>query len=260
MIGNIFNHLYNGGEIDNVEIAKISQYAENVFFGKPSGLMDQMACAVGGAVYIDFADCEGPLIERVDFPLSDFGYALCIVNTGGNHADLNDDYASVPSEMRRVAEILGRGRLCGLSEGEILSHAAQIRESLGDRALMRAIHFVRECRRVGEGVAAIRRADINAFFALTCESGHSSYEYLQNVYTTINVAEQGLSLALALTDGYLSSRSGAYRVHGGGFAGTIQAFVKTSDMPEYVSLMDSVFGKGAAMALNIRPLGATRLF
>ena len=260
MIGNIINHLYCDGRVDNQEIAKYAQFSENVYFGKPCGLMDQMACAVGGFVYIDFLDNKNPVVESVDLSLSQYGYSLCIVNTGGNHANLNDDYASVPSEMKAVAKALGREVLRGLREEDILASAAKLRSTVGDRAILRAIHFVRENERVESAKAALKSGDLDSFYQVILASGRSSFQYLQNVYTTINVSEQGLSLALALTDGFLTERGGAFRVHGGGFAGTIQAFVKTEDLDEYVSLIDSVFGKGSAMPLNIRPLGAVKLF
>ena len=260
MIGNVLNHLYNDGRVDNRLIAKYAQYSENVYFGKPCGLMDQMACAVGGFVYIDFENGENPIVESVNLSLSDAGYSLCIVNTGGNHANLNDDYASVPREMKAVASHFGRSVLRGIDEESITRAAPTLRTTVGDRAILRAIHFVRENERVTLARDALRLGDIERFYSIISESGRSSFEYLQNVYTTINVSEQGLSLALALTDGFLKGRSGAYRVHGGGFAGTIQAFVKNDDLAEYVSLMDSVFGSGSAVALNIRPAGAVRLF
>ena len=260
MIGNILNHFYNDGKIDNKEIAKVAQYSENEYFGKPCGLMDQMACAVGSFVYIDFAKENEPKVIPVEFSLSDAGYALCIVNTGGSHANLNEDYASVPSEMKGAAAILGREKLVGLSEKEVISKASEIREKLGDRALLRAIHFVRECERVERAKDALMKGDIDSFFENVSGSGSSSFKYLQNVYTTKAVNEQGLSLALALTDGYLAGKGGAHRVHGGGFAGTIQAFVKVEDLAGYVELMDGVFGEGAVDVLGIRPLGAAKLF
>lgn len=260
MIGNILNHLYNEGRVENSEIAKYAQYAENVYFGKPCGLMDQMACAVGGFVYIDFEDKNNPEVESVEFSLADAGYSLCIVNTGGNHANLNDDYASVPSEMKAVAACFGRENLRGLSEAELLSSVASLREKVGDRAILRAIHFLRENDRVVLARDALKNRDLERFYPIIVESGRSSFQYLQNVYTTLNVAEQGLSLAIAITDGFFKDKDGAFRVHGGGFAGTIQAFVKNEHLSDYVALMDSVFGKGAAMPLNIRPLGAAKLF
>ncbi len=260
MVGNILNHFYNGGEVDNQEIAKYAQYSENVYFGKPCGLMDQMACAVGGFVYIDFEDNSSPVVESVDFSLSNAGYSLCIVNTGGNHANLNADYASVPAEMKSVAHGFGKEVIRGLSEEELIAKAAELREKVGDRAILRALHFVRENARVEAARDALKAGELEKFFSIILASGHSSFEYLQNVYTTINVQEQGLSLALAITDGYLSGKNCAFRVHGGGFAGTIQAFVKNEYLDGYVALMNSVFGEGAAMPLNIRPAGAVKLF
>ncbi len=260
MIGNIFNHLFNEGKISNVEIAKIAQFAENEYFGKPCGLMDQMACAVGGLVYMDFEYPKAPYIEPIIFSLSDAGYYLCIVNTGGNHADLNEDYASVPLEMKKVASILGRDVLRGASETDVLLKAKDIRATAGDRALMRAVHFLRENKRVESAKAALLGKNTDHFFRQVIASGKSSFEFLQNVYTTKNVSEQGLSLALLLTEGFLEGRDGAYRVHGGGFAGTIQAYVKKEWVEEYTALMESVFGEGAVMRLGIRPLGACRLF
>ena len=260
MIGNIFNYLYNEGKVSNVEIAKLSQYAENVYFGKPCGLMDQMACAVGGFVYIDFEDNKNPIVDPIDFSLTSAGYSLCIVNTGGNHANLNDDYASIPYEMKAVANQFGKEVLRGLCEEDIISKIASLREQHGDRAVLRALHFVRENTRVGEIRDSLKNADVNGFLDGILASGASSFKYLQNVYTTINVKEQGLSLALALTEGYLEGKGCAWRVHGGGFAGTIQVFIKNEYIDGYCALMDSVFGEGAAMKLKIRPVGACQLF
>lgn len=259
MIGNILNHLYNGGKIDNKELAHVAQYAENKFFGKPCGLMDQMACAVGGFVYIDFAEAECPVVEPISFAIGEHGYSLAIVNTGGNHADLNEDYASVPREMRAVASALGKTVLREVSESEIFAKIPELRATVGDRAILRAIHFQRENNRVEAAARALRDGDIDTFLMTVRASGRSSFEYLQNVYTNVNVREQGLSLALALTDGFLGD-SGALRVHGGGFAGTVQVFLPTSRADEYREYIDSVFREGAAMSLNIRPVGATRLF
>ena len=259
MIGNILNHLYNGGRIDNKELAHIAQYAENKFFGKPCGLMDQMACAVGGFVYIDFADAQHPVVEPISFAIGDKGYALSIVNTGGNHADLNEDYASVPREMRAVAAAFGRDALRGVTEADILPLIPTLRETLGDRAILRALHFLRENDRVTCAADALKNGDVDTFLHTVKESGRSSFEYLQNVYTNINVKEQGLSLALCLTDGFLGGE-GAFRVHGGGFAGTVQVFLPKSRHAAYNAYINSVFGEGAAMTLNIRPVGAVRLF
>ena len=260
MVGNILNHLYNDGRVDNKEIAKYAQYSENVYFGKPCGLMDQMACAVGGFVYIDFEDNKNPVVESVSFSLADAGYSLCIVNTGGSHAGLNEDYASVPAEMKSVAAYFGKENLRGLTEDEILSAVPMLRKRVGDRAILRSIHFVRENDRVDCARDALKEGDLDSFYKTILASGRSSYQYLQNVYTNHNPFEQGISLALCVADGSLLGKSGAFRVHGGGFAGTIQAFVKNEDLPEFMDRMDSVFGKGASMPLNIRPLGAVKLF
>lgn len=260
MIGNILNYIYSNGEVDSTEIAKIAKYAENEFFGKPCGLMDQMACAVGGFVYMDFEDSENPEVEPIEFSLSDEGYSLCIVNTGGNHADLNEDYASVPGEMKAVAKLLGRDTLRGLTEEDIIKNINNIRRLVGDRAVLRSLHFLRENKRVGAVKEALKSGDIKSFLSVVSESGRSSFEYLQNVYSAANVSEQGLSLALALTDGYLEGEDVAFRVHGGGFAGTIQVFIKNRDVEGYVRYMDSIFGEGSSVVFNIRPVGATKLF
>ena len=259
MIGNILNHLFCDGRIDNVELAKIAQYAENVYFGKPCGLMDQTACAVGGFVAIDFESPTEPVITPIPFSFAETGYQLIIVDTGGNHADLTPDYAAVPAEMRAVAACFGREVLRGISEAEITARARELRERLGDRHLLRALHFVRENIRVEKQAEALLRGDFAAFLSGVLASGDSSYKYLQNVYTTANPSEQGLSLALALTDGMLSGKDCAWRVHGGGFAGTIQVFVRGEYAKDYVCAMNSVFGQGAAMPLSIRPRGAVRI-
>ena len=260
MVGNILNHFYNDGKVDNKDIAKLSQYSENEYFGKPCGLMDQMACAVGGFVYIDFEDPKTPVVEPISFSLTDAGYSLCIVNTGGNHANLNDDYASIPSEMKAVAAMLGREVLRGATEEDIIAKIPVIRREVNDRAVLRALHYVNENKRVVKAKEGLKSGDIEGFFESLLSSGDSSFKYLQNVYTTVNPGEQGLSLALALTEGYLKGKGGAFRVHGGGFAGTIQAFVKNEYLDGYLALMNSVFGEGAVMKLSIRPVGACKLF
>ena len=258
MIGNILSHLYNAGRIDNKELAHFARFAENVYFGKPCGLMDQMACAVGGFVFIDFENAASPEVLPIDFSLTDAGYSLCIVNTGGNHADLNEDYASVPREMRSVAALFGREILRGLTIADIISEAEKIRNTCGDRAFMRAAHYLRENDRVSRAKFALLKGDVGAFLNEISESGRSSFEYLQNVYTTLNVKEQGISVALMLTDVF-GDGVGAFRVHGGGFAGTIQAFVQSCKAAEYCKYMDSVLGKGSAMQLRIRSAGACKL-
>ena len=259
MIGNILNHIYNDGAIDNVEIAKIAQYAENVFFGKPCGLMDQVACAVGGIVAIDFADPSAPVINRLDVDISGAGYNLCITNTGGNHADLTEDYASVPAEMKGIAAYFGKTVLRDLSEDDVVASMPILRAQYSDRAILRALHFFAENRRVAEQTEALAKGDLEGFFANVIASGRSSYCYLQNVYTTKNVSEQGLSVALCLSERLLSGKKAAWRVHGGGFAGTVQAFVPTLDVSAYREVMDAAFGSGACMVLRIRPVGAIKL-
>ena len=259
MVGNILSHMYNGGKVDNVEIAKMAQFSENVFFGKPCGLMDQVACAAGGIVAIDFADPKSPIIDKLDFDISAQGYNLCIVNTGGNHADLTDDYASVPAEMKSVAAHFGKKVLREVDETAFAKDIPALREKVGDRAILRALHFFNENKRVAKQKAALKASDLDAFFAEVIASGRSSFCYLQNVYTTKNLTEQGLSLALCLADGYLSGKRAAFRVHGGGFAGTIQAFIHESDVEGFRAIMDSVFGEGKCIVLRIRPEGAVRI-
>ena len=259
MVGNILNYFYNDGKVDNVEIAKMAQYSENVFFGKPCGLMDQMACAVGGFVYIDFEDTKNPKIEKIDFNLSGAGYALCIVNTGGNHADLNDDYASVPSEMKAVAKELGCEYLRQTCLGEVMANVKELREKVGDRAILRAYHFFNENDRVSAQASYLKENDVESFLEFVIKSGNSSFKFLQNVYTTKNVSEQGLSLALAITENILCDTGAAWRVHGGGFAGTIQAFVPFEQVSAYKEEIDSALGEGACHILRIRPYGAIQV-
>ncbi len=259
MIGNILSHLYNDGKVDNVEIAKISQYAENVFFGKPCGLMDQVACAVGGIVGIDFGDPKNPIIEKLDFDMSAAGYNLCIVNTGGNHADLTDDYASVPAEMKSVAKALGKEVLRDLDEEAVIKAIPELRKTVGDRAILRALHFYAENRRVQKLTQDLKNNDLDAFFAGILASGRSSFCYLQNVYTCKNLSEQGLSLALCLAEKALGGKRAAWRVHGGGFAGTIQAFVPNENVEEFRRVMDGALGDGCCMVLRIRPVGAVKI-
>ena len=259
MIGNILNHIYNDGNVDNVEIAKLAQYSENQFFGKPCGLMDQMACGVGGIIAIDFADPTDPIIEKVNFDITAAGYNLCIVNTGGNHADLTDDYASVPAEMKAVAAAFGKKVLREVDEAELIAKIPALRETLGDRAIMRALHFFAENRRVSLQKEALAKGDLDKFFENVIASGRSSFCYLQNVYTCKNLTEQGLSLALCLAERVLGGKKAAWRVHGGGFAGTIQAFVPTEDVEAFRATMDAAFGEGRCMVLRIRPVGAVKI-
>ena len=258
LVGNLLSGLYNDGTVSPVEIAKYAQYAENVYFGKPSGLMDQMASSVGNLITIDFADPEAPVIEPVDFDFAALGCALCIVDTGGNHADLTNEYAAIPAEMKAVAALFGEEVLRPVSYEALLSKAGEIREKLGDRALLRAIHFVQENHRVEEIVAALRKGDYDRFLTLLTQSGRSSFCYLQNVYANIAPQEQGLSLALALSEQLLDGR-GAFRVHGGGFGGTTQNLVPLDLVPQFKETIESVFGAGSCHILFIRPLGGTEV-
>ncbi len=259
MVGTVLDHFANDGKIEPSELAKISQYAENEFFGKPCGLMDQVACAVGGVVAIDFAVPSAPIIEKIDADIDGAGYALCIVKTGGNHADLTDDYAAIPAEMRSVAAALGVRYLRESSRDALLCALPELRGKVGDRAILRAFHFFDENERVERQKEMLKQGDIEGFFGEVIASGRSSFSYLQNVYTTKNTAEQGVSLALCLAESELSARGGAWRVHGGGFAGTIQAFVKKSEVEEFKRNIEKVLGEGACLVLSIRPDGAIKL-
>ena len=259
MIGNIENHLYNGGRVDGVSIAKIAQYAENRFFGKPCGLMDQMACALGGIISIDFKDPAAPTVTRPDFDLSKAGYSLCIVNTGGNHADLTPDYAAIPAEMKAVAAAMGKSVLREVREEDFAKAIPTLRAQLSDRAILRALHFFAENRRVDEQLTALEQGDLADFLALGDASGRSSFCYLQNVFSPRNPAEQSVSLALALAAPYVKAHGGACRVHGGGFAGTIQALVPHAAAKGLCTLLDGVLGQGACMILQIRPEGAIKV-
>ena len=258
VIGTIVSGLYNDMKVSAVDIAIIGQYAENVYFGKPCGLMDQMACSVGSLVHIDFADKENPIIDPVSVDFDKFGYSLCITDTKGSHADLTHEYAAVPAEMRAVAAVLGKEVLHGTALKDLLKNADEIREKAGDRAFLRAIHFVTENVRVQNAVAALRAEDFDGFLKMIKASGDSSYKYLQNVYTNQDVQHQNVSVALAVSDTILGS-NGVCRVHGGGFAGTIQAFVKNEAVKEYKETLDKVFGEGACAVLKVRKYGGMKV-
>ena len=259
MVGNIENHLYNDGEIDYIEISQISQYAENVHFGKPCGLMDQIACACGGFVHIDFADPAHPVCEKIELDLASHGYDLCVVNTGGSHADLTDDYAAVPAEMKKVAAFFGKEVLRELTKEDVLANVSALREYAGDRAILRAIHFFDENERVKEASACLAKDDISGFFGVIKASGVSSAMSLQNYFTPKAPAEQGITLACAVANSVLAPE-GVCRVHGGGFAGTIQAFVPKAKLEKFVEVMENAFGKGAVTVLSVRPVGMTKIF
>lgn len=258
LIGTILSGLYNDMKISPVEIAIIGQYAENVYFGKPCGLMDQVACSVGNLVHVDFADPKNPVIEQIGFDMNKYGYSLCITDTKGSHADLTADYAAVPEEMKNVAQFFNQEVLLGIDQDMLLSRMGELREKVGDRAVLRALHFVNENVRVQEEVSALNKGEIDTFFALVKASGDSSYKYLQNVYSNSDVQHQNVSVALAVSDMYLGN-NGVSRVHGGGFAGTIQAFVKSEAASGYRKVMDSIFGEGACSVLKIRKYGGKKI-
>lgn len=258
LVGTCLNYLYNDGQVDAVTIAQIAQFAENVHFGKPCGLMDQMASSVGGFITIDFADPENPVIEKVDFDFAACGHALCIVDTKGNHADLTDEYAAIRTEMESVASHFGKKVLRETDESEFYKNIPGVREKFGDRAVLRAIHFFCDNARVVSEVEALRKGNFDEFKRLICESGASSYMYNQNVYSVKKPAEQPVALGLAISEQVLKNK-GAYRVHGGGFAGTIQAFVPNELLSTYKNAVESVFGEGSCYVLLIRPLGGTEV-
>lgn len=248
-----------GARLEPVEIARIGQSAENRFFGKPCGLMDQTASAVGGIVGIDFADPARPRVERIDFDFAREGYALAVVNTGGSHADLTPDYAGIPAEMCAVARFLGANYLREVAPSDLVARGPEIRAACGDRALLRALHFAGENGRVPEMIAALEDRDMKAYLKLVKKSGDSSWRLLQNLYPPEAPAEQGPSLAVALSQDFLGKK-GAARVHGGGFAGTIQAYVPTALFDEWRSLMERFFGAGSVIPIQARSTGATRVF
>lgn len=254
LLGTILSGLYNNDTVSPVEVAKASQVAENQYFGKPSGLLDQMACSVGNLVTIDFADASDPKVRRVDADFGSFGHSLCITDTKGSHADLTPDYAAVPAEMKQIAGHFGKAVLQEVSEAEFLSKLPELRELYGDRPVLRAIHWYEENKRVETQVAALESGDFDAFLKAVNASGDSSYKYLQNVYSPRHLEAQAIPVALAVSDLVLKDR-GASRVHGGGFAGTIQAFVPDDLVEDYRKAMDGLFGEGACHILFVRPVG-----
>lgn len=258
MVANIINNLFNDDKLSKVELAKISQFAEREYFGKPSGLMDQTACAYGGCVYIDFENNEQPKIENISFDLVKHGYKLVIVNVGANHADLTDDYASVPKDMKLIANWFKKDVLRKVTKDEFYKNIVTLRKEYGDKAVLRAAHFFNENERVDKSANALKKDNINEFLKYESLSGKSSFEFLQNVYSDKFPNEQSVSLALCVTEDILGDDS-VCRVHGGGFAGTIQAYVKEEKLKEYVNFMESVLFKGCCYVLNIRPHGSIRL-
>lgn len=259
IIGTIIDGLYNDMSIDMVTIAKVGQYAENVYFGKPCGLMDQCACAVGGLISIDFKDTEHPVVNQVDVDFSKYDHSLCIVDTKGSHADLTDAYGAIPAEMKDVAHYFGKEFLREVDEKEFFDHLADVREAVkNDREILRAIHFFKENARVPQIVEALNNDDFDLFKKLIKESGNSSYKFLQNVYADFDYKHQAVSAGLALSEIVLGDH-GVSRVHGGGFAGTIQAFVENDFVPEYKKEIEKLFGEGSCHVLKVRKLGGCKV-
>jgi galactokinase len=260
LIGTVLNDLYNGGQIPAAEIARIGQLAENEFFNKPCGLMDQMACAVGGIISIDFAYVTRPVVRKVPFDISASDYCLIIVNTGGSHADLTSDYAAIPAEMKAIARALGFENGRQLTRALVYQQIPMLRKRAGDRAILRMLHFLSENERVTEQVKALTEGNIDRFLQLVNASGDSSNKLLQNIYSVQNASEQGLNLALTLADEFVrETGQGACRVHGGGFAGTIQCFIPSCRVGEFTELMDGVFGEQSVLPVKIRPVGALNI-
>ncbi|MBQ1208673.1 MAG: galactokinase [Lachnospiraceae bacterium] len=258
LVGTIINELMNEGKANAVEIAQIGQIAENVYFGKPCGLMDQMASSVGNLVTIDFADKANPVVEKIDFDFSTSGYTLCIIDSGADHADLTDEYAAVPGELKKVCAVFGKSVLREIPEEEFMKRIPEVRKAAGDRAVMRAFHVYADNQRVVKQCEALKNNDFDTFLTLVRQSGESSWMYLQNVIPAGYKEHQEMALALALC-GKLLNGQGAYRVHGGGFAGTIQAFVPNRMVDEFVEGMEAVLGEGSCHCLSIRAEGGVRV-
>ena len=258
LIGTIVSGLYNHMEISPVEIAIMGQYAENVYFGKPCGLMDQMASSVGNLVHIDFEKENEPVIDKVECDFETFGYSLCITDTKSSHADCTPEYAQVPKEMKQVAAVFGKEVLRQVTMEELLSKMEEVRTAAGDRGALRAIHFLTENERVKKETQALNTGDFKSFLQNVKASGDSSFKYLQNVYMNKDVTHQNVSLALALSEVVLGD-CGTCRVHGGGFAGTIQAFVKNEAVNKYQKAMNNHFGEGACSVLKIRKYGGIQV-
>ena len=258
IIGTIISGLYNDMTIDPVVIAQVGQYAENVYFGKPCGLMDQCASSVGSLINIDFNDVAKPIVNKVDVDFSKFGHSLCIVDTKGSHADLTDEYAAIPMEMKKVANYFGKEFLREVDEEDFFNDIAGARKACQDRAVLRAIHLFEENKRVDQEVKALNNSDFETFKKVVKESGDSSYKFLQNVYANCDVQNQSVSIGLAMSEKIIG-RNGVCRVHGGGFAGTIQAFVKDEFVTAYKTEIERVFGKGSCHVLKVRKYGGKKV-
>ena len=258
IIGTIIDGLYNDMSIDMVTIAKVGQYAENVYFGKPCGLMDQCASSVGALIHIDFKDNDHPVVEKVDVDFSSFHHSLCIVDVHASHADLTDDYAAIPTEMKEVAHFFGKEFLREVSEEEFKAHIPELREKMSDRCVIRALHFFKEDARVEKAVSALKNNDFDTFKSVIKSSGDSSYKYLQNIYSNHDETNQAVSIALGLSEDILGDK-GVCRVHGGGFAGTIQAFVEDDYVETYKTEIEKYFGEGSCHILKVRKYGGKKV-
>ncbi len=258
-VGKMLSYFYNTNNVDTKEIALSAQYAENVFYGKPCGLMDQLACVTGGLSGIDFSSPADPTVKSIAYDFTKSGLSLCITNTGSSHSDLSSDYAAVAEEMRSVAALFSKSRLCELDRAFLDENASLVRRKLGDRALLRAYHFFDETERVDEQISSLEKGDTDSFLSLVRESGRSSYCYLQNVYTAAAVTEQPIALALYHSERFLKDLRGAWRIQGGGFAGTVEAFVPTDAAHSYKEYMEKNFGADSCKILSVRPAGAVKI-
>ena len=257
LLCSMLNTFFNDGRMDTVAYAHIGKYSENNYWNKASGLLDQMACAVGGLITIDFFEPQAPKVEKIEFDFASQNHSLIIVNTGRGHADLSADYSSVPNEMKKVAEFFGKEVCAQISEEDVLARLAEVRAYAGDRAVLRALHFFEENKRVDAEVAALKEGRFDDFLANITASGNSSWKWLQNCYTDSNVQEQGITIALALTELFIAEKQrGACRVHGGGFAGVIMAMLPNDIVDEYVEMMEKALGAGNVYRMSIRPYGA----
>lgn len=257
LLCSMLNTFFNAGKMDTVAYAHIGKYSENHYWNKASGLLDQMACAVGGLITIDFLEPQAPVVEKIDFDFASQNHSLIIVNTGKGHADLSADYSSVPNEMKKVAQFFGKEVCAEIKEQDVIDHLAELRAYAGDRSVLRALHFFEENKRVEAEVKALKENRFGDFLDGITSSGNSSWKWLQNCYTNSNVQEQGISIALALTEMFIAEKKrGACRIHGGGFAGVIMAMLPNDLVDEYVTYIEKAMGEGSAYRMSIRPYGA----
>ena len=257
LLCSMLNTFFNAGKMDTVAYAHIGKYSENHYWNKASGLLDQMACAVGGLITIDFLEPQAPVVEKIDFDFASQNHSLIIVNTGKGHADLSADYSSVPNEMKKVAQFFGKEVCAEIKEQDVIDHLAELRAYAGDRSVLRALHFFEEIKRVEAEVRDLKENRFGDFLDGITSSGNSSWKWLQNCYTNSNVQEQGISIALALTEMFIAEKKrGACRIHGGGFAGVIMAMLPNDLVDEYVAYIEKAMGEGSAYRMSIRPYGA----